>query len=826
MSTANVTGPRGRNHHIRAVGPRILLCAMALGVLLVSPASAQVVEGYIQLPDSFGVFGPPYQVTVDYTPGAERLFVIGESSDVLVIDAINLRKLARIPGPANSLCYSSTHNKLYVAQQGGCTVVDGSTYQVIKHLQFGDIAGWLFYNPIVDRVYCGTYHWRIIDCDSDSVVDMIEMDGWGACRAFDSLHNKLYVGTGLALKVVDCYSDSVVAAVSRVRGATAICYNPTSDRVYATANTGGTSPDETLYVVDTETDSVVAQLPMPGRPHPFNPTFTMCCDPVRNRVFTACTAFVAGMDCAGDTLMWCRTLYDPSGLASAPDQNKAYVATPHVVFSLAGATGQENDRRVPTDGCAAPPVYLSRLSRLYCTAIWGQIAAIDCSIDTLLGQVPLSAFVDASAERVCVDTVDNKLYFAFSEYCGYLGVADCSARLAESHQMCKHPEDMVHDALDDKLYVSTHGVDRNGVSVFDCKNDSLIKFVHTGYVRGICWHPELNKVYAGVADDSIEQDYVAVVDCATDSVVRSLRRDSAGGAFWFALLSPELDQFWGFSPHGYTVVDCLKDSIVMDTITGNWDPRGACYSAAERKVYVLHGSKELIVLSMESLRPTLRIHLTERGHAVDAMIHVAAAGKVYVAVMNGPSDTDSIYVVDTGTDSVVSRFDAGHIIRAMCEDATGRYVYCTALTAIPPGPVILLVIDTQSDSVVSEMSLPEMTEGSGEWLLPNRRTGRIYVGQGRNGRLLVIRDSVVIGLEESGHTTSGSAIQQTVASRSVPLRSAMSADLFDASGRRVAILRSGWNDISHLAPGVYFVREEPQASSLKPQAVRKTVITR
>jgi|WetSurMetagenome_2_1015567.scaffolds.fasta_scaffold73636_2 hypothetical protein len=50
--------------------------------------------------------------------------------------------------------------------------------------------------------------------------------------------------------------------------------------------------------------------------------------------------------------------------------------------------------------------------------------------------------------------------------------------------------------------------------------------------------------------------------------------------------------------------------------------------------------------------------------------------------------------------------------------------------------------------------------------------------------------------------------------------------LMDASGRKVLNLKSGANDVRALAPGVYFVREEPQASSFKPQAVRKIVVTR
>jgi hypothetical protein len=50
--------------------------------------------------------------------------------------------------------------------------------------------------------------------------------------------------------------------------------------------------------------------------------------------------------------------------------------------------------------------------------------------------------------------------------------------------------------------------------------------------------------------------------------------------------------------------------------------------------------------------------------------------------------------------------------------------------------------------------------------------------------------------------------------------------LLDISGRQVMVLKPGANDVRALAPGVYFMREEPQASSPKPQVVRKVVVTR
>ena len=52
------------------------------------------------------------------------------------------------------------------------------------------------------------------------------------------------------------------------------------------------------------------------------------------------------------------------------------------------------------------------------------------------------------------------------------------------------------------------------------------------------------------------------------------------------------------------------------------------------------------------------------------------------------------------------------------------------------------------------------------------------------------------------------------------------SSLLDIGGRKVLDLKPGANDVRYLAPGVYFVREEPQAASSKPQAVRKVIVTR
>lgn len=583
-------GPHNRSTQTHKRTLPLLLCAVAMGTLLASSTSAQIIEGYIQLPDSFGVFRPPYQVAVDNAPGAERLFVIGESSEVLVVDAISFQKLKRIPILARSICYSSAQDKLYVAELSSTTldVVDGSSYQVIKQVPLGDNATWLFYNPIVDRVYCGTYRWRVLDCANDSIVDTIEMNGRGRCRAFDSLHNKLYSSADSGLMVLDCSHDSVVATIDRIADASALCYNRADDRVYATV-CPRTGEHETLYAVDTQADSVTTKLGMPPHSEIHAPTFVICPDPIRNRVFTACPCYVASIDCGGDTLTlrWLSRppIYPPSRLACAPDLNRVYVAWASYVIRFDGSTG--GMFLVVADATMADPLYLQRLRTLYCASYDGRFAMLDCNSDTVQGVLPLTP----RAERICMNTIDNKLYFAHTQEPSYLGVVDCAAGHVQSVQMCMGPREMVHDSRDNKLYVVTwngFGGNRSGVSVYDCRSDSLVKVIPVGYVRGgLQWHPSLNKIYAG-ANDSLGQDYVVVVDCTTDSVVRILPRSSVYDGFSYSLLSPELDQFWGISPRGYTVVDCLKDSIALDTVMEYQPALGVSYSAADRKVYAVH----------------------------------------------------------------------------------------------------------------------------------------------------------------------------------------------------------------------------------------------
>jgi len=182
----------------------------------------------------------------------------------------------------------------------------------------------------------------------------------------------------------------------------------------------------------------------------------------------------------------------------------------------------------------------------------------------------------------------------------------------------------------------------------------------------------------------------------------------------------------------------------------------------------------------------------------------------------------TLRVIDTRTNAVATAFNAGYHVSGMCSDHTGDYVYCATVDSA------VLVVDTRTDSLVATV-LTHAWASTREPLAPNRSTNRIYVAQfsslDGNG-IPVIRDSIIMGLEEHAPTALAPHVDPTFVSRSMPLRVQITSTLYDAFGRRVTVLHDGQNDVSCLAPGVYFVREEPQAASHRLQAARKIIIYR
>ena len=804
-STRNAPRNRRFEAHNRAVGP-LLICAVALGTILASSAFPQVLAGTILLPDSLGPLTGATHVALDESPAHPRMFIGSDSGDVLVVNSLTGERVARMEtGPVRAICFCPARNKLYISLMNSYAVVvlDCNTYETIAELQIGRLVSRLLYNPLVDRVYCAMWGMKVIDCATDSIVDSLPIPARNAVLALDTIHNKLYVGATDTFRVVDCGTNSIVASLYELRGAEAVCFAPSASgsKVYV-------GVDDTLFALSVKTDTVVYRCHFPS----VNP---IVCDPELGRVYFGHGGILSALDCANDSVIW--TWYDgpANKLVAVPAEGKVYVLTPHYVYVLDGETGEVQEwLNVSSVGGMYHCQSLNRLF-IFTREENGYSLMIDCSADTVVTVTPLGAYVGYLDGSVCVDSVDNELYF--SAGASGVGIVDCATNKVTSY-ICPsrlryrvEPATLVYDAVDNKLYCLRDTI----ITVVDCRSDTGVGVIPTGVVAGrMEWHPGLNKLY--VSGWIRNQRSVAVVDCSEDSIVGVIQLpDSTGG---IAFLSPERNELWFY---GFYVVDCLGDSLLPDTgVRINCQDAG--YDPSSRKVYAASSlGTAMYVIDMDTRLPTESLSIPKSYQQESGPVHCAVrAHKVYWVVQYYDPDSalvrDTVCAIDARCDSVVSRFAIPPFCEGVCDDRTGNYVYLASGGE-------LVAVDVLNDSTVSSVRIASGAHS----FIRNSATNRFYIAGNSDSVIQVVYDSIIFAGIQSRRDASSRVDQlQTVLRRGTPFLTAAESALFDATGRRAAVLSAGLNDISQLSPGVYFIREEPRTAGFMPGVARKVVVTR
>ena len=188
-------------------------------------------------------------------------------------------------------------------------------------------------------------------------------------------------------------------------------------------------------------------------------------------------------------------------------------------------------------------------------------------------------------------------------------------------------------------------------------------------------------------------------------------------------------------------------------------------------------------------------------------------------------------VIDGATNGVIVTVAVGDGPDALCYDPTNDKVYCANGGNYSPYDSTVTVIDGGSDSVIATVGVG-IGPSAFAW---NPVQNRVYVANYRNSSISVLRDSDEVGTQENAKPQAArSKLLPTIVRGVLVLGAAGSrqqsvdrGDLLNSVGRRVAELHAGANDVSRLAPGVYFVRERLAVGG-RPSAVtvRKVVIQR
>jgi YVTN family beta-propeller protein len=783
---------------------RLIACLLVLSCI-VSLAPGQWVETTIYLPDSLS--GLDSICAVQFHSPNHTVYV-GGNDKLVAVDAGTHRKLARItsPGPLDLMCSSTASNKLYCA----------SLYQ--------------------DSVW-------VMDCATNHFGTTVALDGRVREMCYAAASNKVYVACppDSLVDVIDCETDSVVAKIELPSWPSALCYNPELNRIYVAKSTS----DE-VAVIDCDADTVISTIWV----HGVYPT-DICYDSATNCVYTAnhTSGTVSVIDCAGDSLV----RIAPAG--AKPDR---MVVGPEGKVYIGGYTDSVVTVIEP-QGTRTIPVgrYLSSMSfdpvnnKVYCAMSDSEVVVVDAIGDTVVARV--SAGEDL--RFICYDPVDTNTWAA-SRRGATVGVIDgASDRLIDMLWFgIFAPGTLCYSPVSDRLYCLTqYNQTNNLLIIIDGDSNRLLKVLPAGNsADSMVWNPANNKVYFSNSADNT----VSIVDCASDSITATVETGEWPSAM---CCSDDGKVYVTTNDEGVAVIDPSGDSI-RAVVPTPYDPTTLCYDRTDNKVYAgLGGRGQVYVIDVGGDSVVAAVSVVQSSRQVcwnqnHNKVYVCAPGDRSVAVIDCTGDTvqksidigagpwiaysdsacDKVYVVagevlyaiNAAADTLAGSlfvWNLGGILDNGLPGLNNR-LYCTNNSYPDPG---LNVISGAADSILR--FVPFGTAPTA--LAWNPVHSWVYVSNPGGSSITVVSDTMLC-VEENEPQASSHKLQATVVRGVLFLHgdrrpgTGDRAAFLDISGRKVMDLKPGANDVSALAPGVYFVRSEPSAVGCQPSAVNKVVVTR
>ncbi len=696
-----------------------------------------------------------------------------DSGSLTVIDVTNNQVIA-VPAVGSrpvDVCLSPHSNRVYCADgypANSVTVVDGSTNQVVTTVPLGGSPFALLHVPRYDRVYCSlgaTATVSVIDCATDTVVANLSAGGSPGVLCYNPANGKVYHANPSSgtVSVVDDSSLQVVGTITVGGGPAALCCNPQNDKVYC-AN----RDSDNVSIIDGATNVVVATVPVGSGPK------SLCYSGATNRIFVGNDYGdnLTVIDGATNAVLATAQMGDgPSALCSDSDGSTVYCSGRYS-YNIRSINSQSMEVTGNIVLCYGPwPLcYNAGANRIYCGYVGSEdIAVIDGATNTVVERVPVSG----SPSDLCYSSARNRIY---SVSCATDTVTVIDASTNQVMATIPAGEYAMHlclDASQGKLYCAN--LEDSVVTVIDCGSNTLLQPIRVSPDnRDLAYSPRFNKLYcAGTYSDTI-----TVIDCARGSAVARVNCDMP----WALVYDTIDDRVFCASSGGIVAIGASTDSVVgrLESVPGTY----LCWDNVANRIYAADPTNHAVV-------------------AIDAATCQVAG-----------------VVPDVG-----GEFIDGPLMF----DAVNRKVYYTPWDGFyaPTGTVHII------DAVgIVQVEAVEVGRQAGAMVL-NPANSRVYVANGWSGTISVIRDSGGGGEEGRKPQATGYKPAATIVRSVLRLseaaggeRSAACARLLDTSGRQVMELLPGPNDVRSLSPGVYFVREKPQASNPKLQAVQKVVITR
>jgi DNA-binding beta-propeller fold protein YncE len=374
------------------------------------------------------------------------------------------------------------------------------------------------------------------------------------------------------------------------------------------------------------------------------------------------------------------------------------------------------------------------------------------------------------------------------------------------------------------------------VSVIDpFANKVLNTIVLSSYPKAMAFNNVDRKAYVA-SEDYEDEGIIAVIDAVDDTVLTEI---AVARAPDFLVFDADDDLLYAAS----SISDCIlaidgKTDSIIDTIKVSEDCGGLLYNAARHRVYSLSSMDEVTAF-------TPRVHGQNKEMALDVALEYAVLNASGTTLFVAGPDQNAVYFLDcvserpAGVVSLpappialcyaapydelyvaygeegggVSVIDCSRrMVRATIPiDAYSLYwdvgtdaVYCSGDTG-------LAVVDGGTRRVVATLN-----SGWSTGLASAPGWPRVYVYDDGASCLTAIRTDQWLQVR-------GAADVRATVVRGRLVWTGTPAAMYDKTGRRVADVRHGTNDVSRLSPGVYFVRQ----SGVRPGTfARKVVVAR
>ena len=178
-----------------------------------------------------------------------------------------------------------------------------------------------------------------------------------------------------------------------------------------------------------------------------------------------------------------------------------------------------------------------------------------------------------------------------------------------------------------------------------------------------------------------------------------------------------------------SVINTATDSVISTIQVGN-QPVGITYSSLSEDIYVSNGvSGTVSVISSTTNTVIDSISLGSSGEKLAGEVYDSANGNIYVGGFNNGTAQDSVFVIDSKTNSIVSTISGGAYFGAY--DSLNGYLYFTdhALNSV-------LVVNGNDNEVVATIDLPALSSPLG--IAYDTFDHNIYVSEQNYSDLAVI----------------------------------------------------------------------------------------